>query len=131
MLRSCAPHVGFLRRIHLCLDVVVGRCSPLAVYPPDLLCQSEPIASDLLIRASYVRVAGLRRAAIGGGRSLSVSLISYNLCTHSGRTTGTVASVSRDPSEDRSSGLVSTQAGAFMLAASLAAFIVAAGVNPS
>ena len=41
--------------------------------------------------------------------------------------TGTVASVSRGPSEDRSSGLVSIQAGAFMLAA----FIAAAGVNPS
>ena len=35
------------------------------------------------------------------------------------------------PSEDRSSGLVSIQAGAFILAAQLAAFIVAAGVNPS
>src|SRR6266404_3508356 len=32
-----------------------------------------------------------------------------------GVTTGTVASVSRGPSEDRSSGLVSTQAGAFIL----------------
>jgi hypothetical protein len=43
-----------------------SRCSPLAVYPLDLLCQREPIASDLLIRASYVRIAGLRRATIGG-----------------------------------------------------------------
>ena len=32
-----------------------------------------------------------------------------------GVTTGTVASVSRGPFEDRSSGLVSTQAGAFIL----------------
>ena len=32
-----------------------------------------------------------------------------------GVTTGIVASVSRGPSEDRSSGLVSTQAGAFIL----------------
>ena len=45
--------------------------------------------------------------------------------------TGTVASVSRGPSEDRCSGLVSIQAGAFILAAQFAAFIVAAGVNPS
>jgi hypothetical protein len=45
-----------------------------------------------------------------------------------GVTSGTVASVSRGPSEDRSSGLVSIQAGAFILAAQLAAFIVAAGV---
>jgi hypothetical protein len=37
-----------------------------------------------------------------------------------GVTTGTVASVSRGPSEDRSSGLVSIQAGAFILAASVA-----------
>src|SRR4029453_10873622 len=36
-----------------------------------------------------------------------------------GVTSGTVASVSRGPSEDRSSGLVSTQVGAFMLAASV------------
>jgi hypothetical protein len=39
--------------------------------------------------------------------------------------------VSRGPSGDRSSGLVSIQAGAFILAAQLAGFIVAAGVNPS
>jgi hypothetical protein len=50
-----------------------SRCSPLRlVYPLDLLCQREPIASDLLIRASYVRIAGLRRAAIGGALFLSV-----------------------------------------------------------
>jgi hypothetical protein len=36
-----------------------------------------------------------------------------------GVTSGTVAGVSRGPSEDRSSGLVSTQAGAFILAASV------------
>jgi hypothetical protein len=49
-----------------------SKPSALAVYPLDLLCQREPIASDLLIRASYGRVAGLRRAVIGGERSLSV-----------------------------------------------------------
>ena len=44
---------------------------------------------------------------------------------------GVMTGISRGPSEDRSSGLVSIQAGAFILAAQLAAFIVAAGVNPS
>ena len=37
--------------------------------------------------------------------------------------TGTVASVARGPSEDRSSGLVSTQAGAFILAASVGGLV--------
>src|SRR5207249_3039857 len=45
--------------------------------------------------------------------------------------TGTVASVSRGPSEDRSSGLVSTQAGAFILAASVGGLYRGGGVNPS
>jgi hypothetical protein len=47
-----------------------------------------------------------------------------------GVTTGTVASVSRDPSEDRSSGLVSTQAGAFMLAASVGGLYRGGGREP-
>jgi hypothetical protein len=52
-----------------------SRCSPLRlVYPLDLLCQREPIASDLLIRASYVRIVGLRgdrrRALFVGNRQL-------------------------------------------------------------
>ena len=49
--------------------------------------------------------------------------------------TGTVASVARGPSEDRSSGLVSTQAGAFILAASVGGLVGGlyrgGGVNPS
>jgi hypothetical protein len=43
------------------------------------------------------------------------------ICTIRAVMTGTVAGVSRSPSEDRSSGLVSTQAGAFILAPQLPA----------
>ena len=69
----------------------------------------------------------LRRSLIhyGAERKASSAIISAPV---QGVMTGTV---SRGPSEDRSSGLVSTQAGAFILAAQFAAFIVAAGVNPS
>src|SRR4029450_4273195 len=72
----------------------------------------------------------LQRSVIhdGAERKASSAIISAPI---QGVTTGTVASVSRGPSEDRSSGLVSIQAGAFILAAQLAAFTVAAGVNPS
>jgi hypothetical protein len=49
-------------------------------------------------------------------RKVSSAIISAPI---QGVTTGTVASVSRGPSEDRSSGLVSIQAGAFILAASV------------
>jgi hypothetical protein len=47
-----------------------------------------------------------------------------------GVTTGTVASVSCGPSEDRSSGLVSIQAGAFMLAASVGGLYRGGGREP-
>ena len=47
-----------------------------------------------------------------------------------GVTTGTVASVSRGPFEDRSSGLVSTQAGAFILAASVGGLYRGGGREP-
>jgi hypothetical protein len=50
---------------------VVGGCLG-AVEPFSLLREREPVAAQLLIRASYVRVAGLRRAVIGGVRSSSV-----------------------------------------------------------
>jgi hypothetical protein len=50
------------------IDAAFQVFTPRLVYPLDLLCQREPIASDLLIRASYMRIAGLRRAAIGGAR---------------------------------------------------------------
>jgi HxlR-like helix-turn-helix len=51
--------------------VAVAGCHG-AVEPFGLLREREPIAGQLLIRASYVRVAGLGRAAIGGVRSLSI-----------------------------------------------------------
>ena len=72
----------------------------------------------------------LQRSVIhyGAERKASSAIISAPI---QGVNDRTVVSVSRGPSEDRSSGLVSIQAGAFILAAQLAAFIVAAGVNPS
>jgi hypothetical protein len=56
--------------LRLWLGAIV-RC-PSTVEPFGLLREREPVAGQLLIRASYVRVAGLRRAAIGGVRSLSI-----------------------------------------------------------
>jgi hypothetical protein len=60
----------------------------------------------------------LQRSVIhyGAERKASSAIISTPI---QGVTTGTVASVSRGPSEDRSSGLVSIQAGAFILAAAV------------
>jgi hypothetical protein len=60
----------------------------------------------------------LQRSVIhyGAERKASSAIISTPI---QGVTTGTVASVSRGPSEDRSSGLVSIQAGAFIFAASV------------
>jgi hypothetical protein len=58
----------------------------------------------------------LQRSVIhyGAERKASSAIISTPI---QGVTTGTVASVSRGPSEDGSSGFVSIQAGAFILAA--------------
>ena len=60
----------------------------------------------------------LQRSVIhyGAERKASSAIISTPI---QGVTTGTVASVSRGPSEDRSSGLVSIQAGAFILVGGL------------
>ena len=68
----------------------------------------------------------LQRSVIhyGAERKASSAIISTPI---QGVTTGTVASVSRGPSEDRSSGLVSIQAGAFILAAAVGGFL--AGVT--
>src|SRR6266508_4983186 len=83
--------------------------SPDVVLCPDVAprMDSRFDCRDLLQR-SVIHYAAERKA--------SSAIISAPI---QGVTTGTVASVSRDPSEDRSSGLVSTQAGAFMLAASV------------
>jgi hypothetical protein len=66
----------------------------------------------------------LQRSVIhyGAERKASSAIISAPI---QGVTTGTVASVSRGPSEDRSSGLVSfpSQAGAFILAASVGGLV--------
>ena len=63
----------------------------------------------------------LQRSVIyyGAERKASSAIISAPV---QGVMTGTVASVARGPSEDRSSGLVSTQARAFILAASVGGF---------
>jgi hypothetical protein len=60
----------------------------------------------------------LQRSVIhyGAERKASSAIISTPI---QGVTTGTVASISRGPSEDRSSGLVSIQAEAFIFAASV------------
>jgi hypothetical protein len=47
-------------RGQLRLSSLVGSRASIAVYPLDLLCQRKPIASDLLIRASYMGVGEIK-----------------------------------------------------------------------
>jgi hypothetical protein len=87
------------------------------VLCPDVAsCMDSRFDCRDLLQRSVIHYAAARKA--------SSAIISAPI---QGVTTGTVAGVSRGPSEDRSSGLVSIQAGPFILAA----FIAAAGVNPS
>jgi hypothetical protein len=79
------------------------------VLCPDVAsCMDSRFDCRDLLQRSVIHYAAARKA--------SSAIISAPI---QGVTTGTVASASRGPSEDRSSGLVSTQAGAFMLAASV------------
>jgi hypothetical protein len=100
--------------------LVARRGSPDVVLCPDVAprMDSRFDCRDLLQR-SVIHYAAERKA--------SSAIISAPI---QGLTTGTVASVSRGPSEDRSSGLVSIQAGAFILAASVGGLYRGGGREP-
>ena len=76
----------------------------MVLYPDVAPCMDSRFDCRDLLQRSVIHYEAEREA--------SSAIISAPI---EGVTTGTVASVSRGPSEDRSSGLVSTQAGAFIL----------------
>ena len=80
----------------------------VVLYPDVAPCMDSRFDCRDLLQRSVIHYEAERKA--------SSAIISAPI---EGVTTGTVASVSRGPSEDRSSGLVSIQAGAFILAASV------------
>jgi hypothetical protein len=90
------------------------------VLCPDVApCMDSRFDCRDLLQRSVIHYAAERKA--------SSAIISARI---QGVTTGTVASVSRGPSEDRSSGLVSIQAGAFILAASVGGLYRGGGREP-